>query len=65
MSFLKPDIPAIPELPPIPDESAAEDAVAEERRRLRERRGRSSTILTGASGPTGSPTVRKHTLLGE
>lgn len=41
-----PDLPPVPPAPPAKDDPAVQQVAADERARLRARRGRSSTILT-------------------
>lgn len=65
MPFFKPNIPEPPALPPMPNENAAEEAVAEERRKQRPKLGRRSTILTGPQGDLSPVSIRRRTLLGE
>ena len=56
---------AVP-MTPTPAELEAEKAAKrKEEEMLRKQQGRSSTILTGASGLLGQATVGKKTLLGE
>ena len=66
MSFLKPEAPAVQPLTPPPTESDADvqRKKAEEIRRLRMARGRSSTILTGGMGVLGGAPTERKTLLG-
>ena len=65
-----PAMPAIPEPQPLPeapkyDDTAREEDVAEKRAAIRRNRtGRSSTILTTASGLDDDETATKKTLLG-
>lgn len=66
-----PAMPAIPKVEPLPEPPALEDEeraeeVAEKRRKiLRNRKGRRSTILTGADGlEDDDSTIKKKTLLG-
>ena len=73
-SIFKPKMPAMPAIPapePLPEPPALEDEeraeeVAEKRRKiLRNRKGRRSTILTGADGlEDDDSTIKKKTLLG-
>ena len=66
-----PAMPAIPKVEPLPEPPALEDEeraeeVGEKRRKiLRNRKGRRSTILTGADGlEDDDSTIKKKTLLG-
>lgn len=65
MSFLKPEPPAVPEFqqPPTEGDPEVQRRKAEELRKLRLAKGRSSTILTGGMGVLGGNSQRK-TLLG-
>ena len=75
MGFLKPDMPAMPTPPPAP-EPAPEPPSYEDEERAREvekkraairrnRKGRSSTILTTADGLEDNELTTKKKLLGE
>lgn len=74
-SLIKPKMPPMPVIPapePLPEPPSFEDEereaeVAEKRRKvLRNRKGRRSTILTGADGlEDDDSTIKKKTLLGE
>lgn len=59
--------PPAPEPPPVDDKSSADiqAAKAAERERLRQRAGRSSTILTGSQGLAGPAATQRKTLLGQ
>jgi hypothetical protein len=75
MGFLKPKMPPMPTIPapePLPEPPSFEDEeraaeVAEKRRKvLQNRKGRRSTILTGADGlEDDDSTIKKKTLLGD
>jgi len=74
MGFLKPDPPAMPAIPepkPLPEPPKAEDPErereAEEKRAKirRNRKGRSSTILTTADGLEDDELTTKKKMLGE
>lgn len=74
-SIFKPKMPALPAIPepaPLPEppkfkDEEREKEVAERREKvLRNRKGRQSTILTGASGlEDDDSTIKKKTLLGD
>ena len=72
MGFLKPNIPAPPPIPeptPLPDAPKDSDkdvkaAAEEEAKRLRRKKGRTSTILTGMMGDESEATLSKKSLLG-
>lgn len=52
--------------PPIDREAIAEEAARQRAKELRQRRGRASTILTGADGPSEDPAnLQRPTLLGQ
>lgn len=66
MGFLKPDKPKFEPPPPVPDKGDIEaTAAAEMRERLRKRRGRAGTILTGGMGLENEPTLLSKKLLGQ
>lgn len=65
MGFLKPDEPKVQPPPPMPDfEEKEREAAQAMRERLRKRRGRAGTILTGGMGVTEEPTLLSKKLLG-
>jgi len=74
-SLIKPKMPTMPAIPapePLPEPPSFEDEereaeVAEKRRKvLQNRKGRRSTILTGADGlEDDDSTIKKKTLLGD
>lgn len=72
MGFLKPKIEMPPPLPPISDLPEApsdddpniDDAGEEARKRMRNKKGRKSTILTGNSGDLTLAELNTPTLLG-
>lgn len=52
--------------PPIDRAAIAEEAAKQRAKELRQRRGRASTILTGAEGPSEDPAnLQRPTLLGQ
>lgn len=64
MSFMAPK----PQAPPAPIDRAAiaEEAARQRAKEIRQRRGRASTILTGAEGPSEDPAnLQRPTLLGQ
>lgn len=60
----KPKKPKKPPPPPTPQDPAIEDARRRERLRLKRRRGRKATILTGPLGDPSEAPVERKTLLG-
>lgn len=73
MGFLMPKIPAMPAIPqpqPLPeppkyeDKDRADETAAKQAKMRAARTGRSSTILTSASGLEDDETTTKKTLLG-
>jgi len=72
MGFLMPKMPSPPPPPPPPaeppaynDTARAEEVAAQQAEIRRKRKGRTSTILTGAQGLTEEEKLQKKTLLGE
>ena len=60
-------LPEVKEVPDYEDEARKKEAEDEERRRMLNRKGRRSTILTGSSGlnPIEEENIEYKTLLGE
>lgn len=60
-----PKVEPLPEPPSLEDEERAEEVAEKRRKVLRNRKGRRSTILTGADGlEDDDSTIKKKTLLG-
>lgn len=64
MSFLKPKMPQLPKMEPLPteDSEGVRERVKKALAGLRERKGRSSSILAGGTNPTTNPAPATKTL---